>query len=349
MAGAPTAQHAADYTVVGAGAIGGTLAYHLARAGKSVVLVDADSIHVDAINRRGLQVQSDFPQKAPVNVAAFTPGEFQADLRRVILAVKAQHTAAAMQWISPRLLPDGWVVSMQNGLNEDTISGFIGAERTIAAFVNLNADVVGPGVIHDGGTGALVVGELDGVDSPRTRELASDLSLWGQVVTSGNVQGYLWAKLAYGAMLTTTALSNTPMAESVTRYETAMTAVAREICAIADAKGIALESFDAFNAHAYGPGSSPDQASKATLGLATWLATLTKTHSGIWRDIAVRHRKSEVPTHYAPVLAMAVTMGIPTPCLSESLRMLSEIEAGERNLTDQNLNSLSALIRTKVA
>ena len=92
-------------------------------------------------------------------------------VERVLLAVKAQATGAALDWIAPRLAADGFVVSLQNGLNEDgDRRAGSGRDRTVGAFVNLFADVIGPGEIRDGGLGALVVGELDGRDSrPRPR------------------------------------------------------------------------------------------------------------------------------------------------------------------------------------
>ncbi|MFC7512343.1 hypothetical protein ACFQV4_27465 [Streptomyces thermocarboxydus] len=42
---------------------------------------------------------------------------------------------------------------MQNGFNEDLIAEYVGIDRTVAAFVNIFADVVEPGVILDGGAG----------------------------------------------------------------------------------------------------------------------------------------------------------------------------------------------------
>ena len=42
------------YTVIGGGAIGGTLAFHLTAAGHPVIVVDADEAHVTAIQKHGL-------------------------------------------------------------------------------------------------------------------------------------------------------------------------------------------------------------------------------------------------------------------------------------------------------
>jgi len=43
-------------TIVGAGAIGGTVGAFLARQGEDVLLVDAVKEHVDAINGQGLTI-----------------------------------------------------------------------------------------------------------------------------------------------------------------------------------------------------------------------------------------------------------------------------------------------------
>ncbi len=44
-------------TIIGAGAIGGTIGAHLLRAGHDVLLCDADPAHVEAINARGLRIE----------------------------------------------------------------------------------------------------------------------------------------------------------------------------------------------------------------------------------------------------------------------------------------------------
>jgi 2-dehydropantoate 2-reductase len=327
-----------SHVIVGAGAIGGTLGHHLARAGHEVTVVDADADHVRAIREHGIVVRrGDERRGAPV-AAAFTPGEPGPDrVERVLLAVKAQATGRALDWIAPRLAPDGYVVSLQNGLNEQAIAARVGAERTVGAFVNLFADVVAPGEIRDGGPGAVVVGELDGRDSERVRRLVADLQAWGPARATGNVSGYLWSKLGFGAMLVATALADAPMAELIDRHRGVMHALAGEVYAVAAAEGIALEPFDAFDPAPYA-GADPAAAHAATDALVAWLRTQAKDRSGIWRDIAVRHRPTEVPTHYRPVLARAARLGIAVPGLARLVEQIAELEAGapmsERRIAD---------------
>ena len=90
------------------------------------------------------------------------PDDLPESLGAVLLAVKAHHTRTALAMIAPRLADDGFVVSLQNGINEPVIAEAVGAERTVGAFVNFGADYIRPGRIFLGGKGAFYIGEVDG-------------------------------------------------------------------------------------------------------------------------------------------------------------------------------------------
>jgi 2-dehydropantoate 2-reductase len=333
------------YVIVGAGAIGGTLGHHLARAGHPVTVVDADPEHVRRIAADGLVVVRGAERNAARVARARTPDPDEQALRmeRVLLAVKAQATGPALEWIAPRLADDGFVVSLQNGLNEDQIAHRIGRDRTVGAFVNLFADVIGPGEIRDGGQGALVVGELDGRDSQRVREVVADLQAWGPARATGNVSGYLWSKLGFGAMLVASALADAPMAELIHRHRPVMHALVAEVYAVAGAEGITLEPFDAFDPLPYA-GDDDGAKERATDALVAWLRTQAKDRSGIWRDIAVRRRPTEVPTHYRPVLAAAARHHIPVPGLERLVAQIGELESGDA-MAEARIAALAGALR----
>jgi len=334
-------QQKSPYTVVGAGAIGGTLAHHLARAGHDVTIVDADRDHVRAIATDGITLlRGDVRSSAPVS-AAVTPSEGPDSVGRVLLAVKAQATDRALDWVAPRLRPDGFVVSLQNGLNEDAIAARIGADRTVGAFVNLFADVTGPGVVLDGGLGALVVGEMDGSTSARVESVVQDLQSWGPARATTNVAGYLWSKLGFGAMLTATALADAPMADLIDAHRPMMYRLTAEVFAVAQARGITLEAFDAFDPAPYA-GADVRAKDLATDRLVAWLRTQSKDRSGIWRDLAVRHRPTEVPTHYGAVLDAAASAGVDIPLVRDLLRQIGELETGGA-MSEERLDALGTV------
>jgi 2-dehydropantoate 2-reductase len=155
-----------DILVWGAGAIGGTLAAHLARAGHDVTVVDTVEAHVEAIDGHGLRITgpiAEFTQQ----LHAHTPRTLRGQWSTIILATKAHHTEDATLALLPHLTDDGAVISAQNGLNELAVAKIVGDARTVGAFVNFGADYLESGVIHYGGRGAVVVGEIDGRMSPR--------------------------------------------------------------------------------------------------------------------------------------------------------------------------------------
>src|SRR4029450_12734737 len=95
----------------------GTIGALLARDGHDVLLCDADAEHVAAINEHGLRIEGPV-ERFSVHAPAVSPDRLPDSLNAVLLAVKTQHTAAALDAIAPRLEPPRFVVSRQKGGNE---------------------------------------------------------------------------------------------------------------------------------------------------------------------------------------------------------------------------------------
>jgi 2-dehydropantoate 2-reductase len=327
-----------QYVVFGSGAIGGTVGAHLVRGGESVLFVDLDAEHVQAMNARGLTIKG-FQQTFTVPARATTPDELPERLETVLLAVKAPATEAAVHSFASRLADDGCVVSLQNGLNELTISRIVGPERTVGAFVNFSADYLEPGLIHFGGRGTFVIGELDGAITPRLKSLQQVLGHWGDVATTDNIWGFLWGKQAYGAMLFGTALTNDSMADAIDAHRPVLVALACEVLRVAAAQQITPLGFDGFAPDVL-IGGDGDAVQRSLDALVAIRRKDEKTHSGVWRDLAVRKRRTEVDAHFLPIVAEAERRGIQVPLLRRMIAMIHEIEDGQRPLAAANLDEL---------
>ena len=316
----------------GAGAIGGTLGAYLARAGGDVTMVDTAADHVEMIARVGLRITGPIDEFT-VPVPAFTPETLAGTWDEIILATKAHHTGIAVRALLPHLGAGGSVVSAQNGLNELEIAAVVGAARTVGGFVNFGADYLEPGVIHYGGHGAVVVGEIDGRITPRA---AAIRDAWhhfspGAIVTS-NIWGYLWGKEAYGAMLFATALTNESIADALAlpAYRPMYIALAREILAVAAARSVIPEAFDGFDPAAY-LSTAPAGAAEASLDqLVAHNRRSAKSHSGIWRDLAVRKRPTEVDAQLGIVVTLGALAGVPTPLTARLVALIHDVERGAR-------------------
>ena len=327
----------------GAGAIGGTIGAYLGRAGHEVTLIDNVIEHVAAINQRGIKITGPIDE-FQCRLPAYTPGDLSNQYETILLCVKSQHTQAATQALKPHLTDDGCVVSVQNGLNELLIREITGPERTVGAFVNFGADYMEPGVIHFGGLGAVVLGEIDGQITPRLEALhRAFLDFEANAITTTNIWGYLWSKETYGAMLFVTALTDDSIADALANetYRDLYIAIGKEVLGVALKLGIEPEAFNGFNPHAFVPDADPDLSARSMDEMVAFNRKSAKTHSGIWRDLAVRKRPTEV-SMYDLVVQEGQRAGHAMPLTERMIAMIHEIERGERPMSTRNLDELKA-------
>ena len=330
----------------GAGAIGGTLGAAFLRAGHKVTFVDNVAAHVAAINANGLRIEGPIFQDV-VHAPASMPAEVTGQYDHIFLCVKAQHTEAAAMALAPLLAPNGMVVSAQNGLNELIIARVVGASRTIGCFVNFGADYLEPGVVHYSGHGAVVVGELDGATTPRLTALhAMMLQFEPKAVLTGNIWGYLWGKLVYGALLFGTALTNDSIADVLANPDArgVLTRLGQEIGLVADAEGFRTEAFDGFDPAAFRPGAPQTLIDTSFNDMVVHNRKSAKSHSGIWRDLAVRKRKTEVLAQLGPITEVAAKHAIPVPLTARLITLIQDIENGTRELSLANLQVLEEAV-----
>jgi 2-dehydropantoate 2-reductase len=327
----------------GAGAIGGVLGAYWRRGGHDVTLVDIDADHVAACRDGGLSIEGtveEFRQTVP----ALTPDEVAGTWPVIVLAVKAQATAGAVTRLAPHLAGDGYVLSAQNGLNEIEIARQLGEARTMGCFVNFGADWHGPGRVLFGNRGAVVVGELDGRILPRTQAMHALMKEFEpDAVLTDNIWGYLWGKLAYGSMLFATALTPDSMSANFAdpaRFP-AWRALGREVLAVAAARGVTPVGFPEFDVGAFAQGESEERMEAAIARLADYTSHGAKTHSGVWRDLAVRKRRTEVDQQIGMIDELGAQAAIDTPAIRTLVRLIHDIEDGRR---PQSLDALRELI-----
>lgn len=323
----------------GAGAIGGVLGAWMARSGQDVLLVDLDADHVRAINTGGLAISG---TRGPfqVRVRAALPEEVEGPLEAVVLAVKCRHTSIAVDQIAPMLAPDGFVVSAQNGLNEEVIAARIGAQRTIGCFVNFSADWLSPGRVEHGGEHPIYVGELDGSETARVHRVAEYFRHFCETVVTDNIWGYLWSKLCYASLLFATALVDAPIYETVRRpgVGPAMHALVREAISVPDRLGVRLEELHGFLPDSYRDGGwhEPMEA------IARFYQGQLKVKTGIWRDLAVRHRPTEVDCQVGALVERGRKVGLPMPRNRRLVDLVHDLEADRRSMGWETVEELGA-------
>ncbi|MCW2882661.1 MAG: amiD [Sphaerisporangium sp.] len=311
------------FTIIGSGAIGGTVGAYLVRDGHDVLFCDTDSDHVTAMNTGGLHIEGPVDEFT-VPARAVLPEDLPDGLERAIIAVKSHHTRSAAELVKDRLAPDGYVLSLQNGLTMDVLEEVVGADRLVVGFVNFGADYMAPGRILHGNVATFRVGEPEGPVTPRVKELAEVLP-WAQA--TDNIAGYRWAKEAYGAMLFATAVSDLSIADALDdpAYRPLMLGLAREVLAQAPVTPLPFDGFD------------PDDLEGSIERLVAFNRASAKSHSGVYRDLAIRKRPTEIGD-------MDSLTGPLTGYLAGLIRA---IERGERVCERVNLDLFAAYERAE--
>jgi 2-dehydropantoate 2-reductase len=333
-----------DILVWGSGAIGGTVGAYLKRADHDVSFVDIVPEHVAAIRdpARGLAITGPvdtFTVVAP----AFEPAKVEGKWKRIFLSVKAHHTETACLALKPHLAEDGYVLSLQNGLCERIIARIVGPERTVGAFVNFGADWLKAGEIIYANRGAVVLGEIDGTMTPRLAKLHEEMKVFEpEAITTPRIWSYLWGKLGYGSLLFAQALGSLGIADCLARPELLplWRRLAGEAVEVALAEGVEPLGFNGYDPNAFRLSASEEDARRSVAAMVAFNRPNAKTHSGVWRDLAVRQRRTEVDVQIAPIAEIGKTHGIACPAVQGLVAMIHEIEDGKRALSDANLVEL---------
>jgi len=122
--------------VVGVGAVGGYTAAHMVEAGEDVTLIDMWPAYVEQMKQDGLRItHHEGPDPFTVKVRALHVTEAQhlskeAPIDIAFVCTKSYDTAWAAPLIKQYLAPGGYVVSLQNCMNEETIAGIVGRGKT---------------------------------------------------------------------------------------------------------------------------------------------------------------------------------------------------------------------------
>src|SRR5256885_16738129 len=100
-----------------------------------------------------------------------------------------------------------------------------------------------------------------------------------------------------------------------------LVALVAEGMALAEKARVRLEAFDEYDPRLYRAalGGDDEALDAAMAAVAQHYLTRTKTKTGIWRDLAVRKRKTQVDGLLGPAPDKAAQLGVPLPTTRRSI------------------------------
>ncbi|HJZ32939.1 MAG TPA: 2-dehydropantoate 2-reductase [Hyphomicrobiaceae bacterium] len=199
--------------IVGVGAVGGYAGAHMVQAGEDVTFIDPWPQHVAHMRQAGLRVTHarDVPEfTVPVRALDLTDVQQLAKEKPIDIAfvcMKSYDTAWATTMIAQYLASDGFVVSLQNCMNEETIAGIVGWGKTLGCIASsITVNLPEPGHIHRGagkrGAGHIVfrAGEVHGRITQRAEQVCRLVGYADSAKATDNLWGERWSKLVANVM-----------------------------------------------------------------------------------------------------------------------------------------------------
>lgn len=333
--------------VVGGGAIGGITAARLTKEGENVIVLDADQAHVAAMNR-GLEISGFLELTIPVK--AMTPADFTgkdysgwADI--VLLAVKGLHTEKAMKSVLAAMKAIAPVVSMQNGINEETIAGIVGTGCTIGCSITWGGTNKGPGQLIQTTEGGFIVGQWPTGRSKIVDDTSALLANAFNTEISENIIGDRWTKLLITASLTGVGTVAGRTYGGVIDNESVRKVALTIITETYDVgKAVGVEFADLM-------GVSPSIAlvrSKSDFENSSKLMELAfanhkATKPSMWQDIE-KGRKTEVDFVNGYVVRKGKEVGVRTPANELVTSVIKKIEEGKLKPGLENIKEFDGIV-----
>src|SRR5580700_4653301 len=203
----------AKIVVMGVGAVGGYAGAHMAHAGEDVTFIDPWPEHVERMRSHGLKISHirDVPEfTVKVRALHVTDAQHLAKEQPIDIAfvcMKSYDTEWAATLIAQYLSPNGFIVSLQNCMNEETIAGVVGWGKTVGCIASsITVDLCEPGHVRraagKSGTKHTVfrTGEVHGRVTDRVKEICRLVSLADSAMVTENLWGERWSKLVTNVM-----------------------------------------------------------------------------------------------------------------------------------------------------
>jgi 2-dehydropantoate 2-reductase len=343
--------------MVGAGAVGGYVGGHLARSGHDVTLIDFWAANVEAIKRDGLQLSGMTPDETcVVRADAIQLHEVAALSRRApvdiaILSVKSYDTEWATSLIRPHLAPGGYVVSLQNCINEEQVAGIVGWGRTVGCIASrISVELYGPGQIRRqaprsaSGHTVFRVGEVHGRPTHRVQRLAEMLGNVDAARVTTNLWGERWSKLCHNAMRNGISAATGLPGKQLDHYENIRKLIIKigaEAVKVGQALGYEIEKVgklppDRLALAGDGDAAAIEEIEELLLSESSGGARGELQRPSMGQDM-VKGRPTEIDFINGFVVRKGEEIGMSTPANAMITALVKRVERGELSPSPENI------------
>ena len=346
--------------VIGAGAIGGYTGGHLAHNGFDVTLIDPWPEHIETIRKDGLAIEGvtteEFVCVKPKTMHLTEVQELakQKPVDIAFVAVKSYDTEWATRLVAQYLAPDGYVVSLQNCMNEERIAGIVGANKTVGVIpALLGAELYAPGrVCRTAAKGSSPyevyrAGELHGRITKRIEELADIIRTIDSVRATTNLWGERWSKLCVNGMANGVAAATGLSGNDMNRNEKIRRLsirLAGEGVRVGQALGYQLEHIRMHDPESLARAAEGDPAALDEVESQILAALQSNTRSELARPSMgqdmLKGRRTEIDYINGVIAAKGQEVGVSAPAHVKLVAAVKQVELGKIPARPDNLYAI---------
>jgi 2-dehydropantoate 2-reductase len=348
--------------VMGTGAVGGYAGAHMAQAGEDITFIDPWPEHVETMRARGLKISHirDVPEfTAKVRALHVTDAQQlakEAPIDIAFVCMKSYDTQWATTLIAQYLSPNGFVVSLQNCMNEETIAGVVGWGRVVGCIASsITVDLCEPGHVRRaaGKSGdkhtVFRTGEVHGRITGRVKEIERLVGLSDSALATTNIWGERWSKLVTNAMANGMSASTGLISKDILRNDALRRFGARlgsEAIRVGQALGYELEDIHHIAPEIIARAGEGDPEAVREYDEHR-LAEVSKAGGGEHRPSMgqdmVKGRRTEIEFLNGLIVRKGEEIGLATPANAALVDVVKRVEKGElqpdpRHLIDLRLN-----------
>ena len=327
--------------VVGAGAIGGTVAVLLKKEGYDIrikchIPEIKELIETKGFYLHGAKGEHHVDFKCYHEVEEF--GDEKFDI--IIIATKYAHVAASAKLIMPYLAEGGIIVGMQNGILTEELAEIVGRDKAVGCMIGFGATRNADNDVTMTSLGEYYVGMLDGRKTPMLEEFAKMLSNVVPAQVTLDIKGRQYSKLIINSCINAVAGITGEKLGTIlkdVRAQDLFLNIAREGMAVAKAMNIKVPKYGAVLEYRM-----------LALSNAKWYNSIIKIVvrmvGKLYSDVKPSTlqsieagEKTEIDILNGFFVVNGDKYGVDTPVNDKLVAMIHEIEEGKRKCTPDNL------------
>lgn len=327
--------------VVGAGAIGGTVAVLLKKEGYDVRIMchsqsTKELIEKDGFYLHGAKGEHHVDFECYSDVSEF--GEEKFDI--VIIATKYAHMAECAEMMLPYVADGGVVVGMQNGLLTEELGAIVGRDRVVGCMIGFGATRNSANDVTMTSSGEFYVGMLDGRKPKILEAFAEMLKSVVPTKISMEIKRRQYSKLIINSCINAVAgITGKTLGEILKdgRARDLFLNIAREGMAVAKALKINVPKYGVmleYKALALGNNKVYNAACKFVVMMVGKLYSDVKPST---LQSLEKGEKTEIDILNGYFAVNGDKCGVLTPVNHKLVEMIHEIEEGKRKMTSDNL------------